>query len=48
MSMVQNPIDQEYVRSVYGSMGQMATRFARVSQESLEAAKLYMGGSREL
>ena len=48
MLMVQNLTDREYVRLVYGSMGQMATRFAKVSQESLKLAKSFMGCSREL
>lgn len=48
MLMVQNLTDREYVRLVYGSLGQMAARFAKVSQESLEVAKSYMGGSKEL
>lgn|GEM_PF-2497390 len=42
MLMVQNLKDREYVRLVYGSMGQMAARFARVSQASLELAKSHM------
>jgi hypothetical protein len=46
--MVQNLTDRNYVRLVYGSLGQMATRFGTVSQESLEHAKSYIGGSREL
>jgi len=45
MLMVQNLTDRDYVRLVYGSMGQMATRFAKVSRESLELAKSYMGVS---
>jgi len=46
--MVQNLTDREYVRLVYGSMGQMAIRFSKVSQESLERAKSYMGVPLEL
>jgi len=48
MLMVQNLTHREYVRMVYGSLGQMATRFAKVSPENLMHAKSYMGGSREL
>jgi hypothetical protein len=43
MLMVQNLRDRKYVRLVYGSTGQMATRFAKVSRDSLERAKSYMG-----
>jgi hypothetical protein len=45
MLMVQNLRDRKYVQLVYGSTGQMATRFSTVSQESLERAKSYMGVS---
>ena len=45
MLMVQNLRDRKYVQLVYGSIGQMATRFSKASQESLERAKSYMGVS---
>lgn len=45
MLMVQNLRDRKYVQLVYGSTGQMATRFSSVSRESLERAKSYMGVS---
>ena len=48
MFMVQNLTDRDYVRLVYGSMGQKATRFAKVAQESLKLAKSCMGVPLEL
>lgn len=43
MLMVQNLRDRKYVQLIYGSIGQMATRFSNVSPDSLERAKSYMG-----
>ncbi len=41
--MVQNLTDRDCVHLAYGSMGEMAARFSKVSQASLELAKSDMG-----
>jgi hypothetical protein len=45
---VHNLQDQEYVRMVFGKLGQMSGRYSKVTSESLLAVKTFMGNSRPI
>jgi len=46
--MVHNLQDREYVRMVFGTLGQMAARYSKVTSESLLAVKPFMCNSRPI